>query len=109
MAAEFGLSATSTRAGPSGSTVAATAGERHSIHKAFWGLFQPGGGEKTGKDRPGSRRHQDDGVDPAGGQKVAGLRRQGGGRQGPVADDLAHLYAPAAERPPQVEGNILPA
>ena len=34
MAAEFGLSAISTRAGPSGSTVAATAGERHRKHEA---------------------------------------------------------------------------
>ncbi len=41
MAAEFGLAATSTRAGASGSTVAATAGERHSNTRLFGAFFSP--------------------------------------------------------------------
>ena len=68
MAAEFGLSATSTRAGASGSTVAATAGERHSNTSFLAASRSPAAVDKPGKDRPRSRRHQDDGVDGAGGQ-----------------------------------------
>ena len=109
MAAEFGLSATSTRAGASGSTVAATAGERHRNTSFSAASRSPATAISRAKIAPvrGDIKMTASMPPEARSSRVGGRKRRR--RHGPIGDDFAQLYALRLQGGLEVEGDVLAA